>query len=67
LADDGKVEFAVTGHRLKGWEDFLVGEIAGGAEEHKRVRSRLVVSLHGAILSETASTLRHRPILREEA
>src|SRR5581483_7366828 len=39
-ADDGHLEATAAGQCLQRREDFLMGQIAGGAEEHKGVRRR---------------------------
>ena len=36
-ADDGDLQLLVGHHPLEGREDLLVGQVAGGAEEHQRV------------------------------
>ena len=32
-ADDRHIEMTAFDHRLEGWEDFFIGEIASGAEK----------------------------------
>src|SRR5215469_5756301 len=40
-ADNRYVQVSAFHHCLQCWEDLFVGEIAGGAEENKRVRVRI--------------------------
>src|SRR5258708_36795921 len=48
-ADNRKIELAATRHRLERRKDLLVREVPRGAEEHKGIGTRFVVSFHGVV------------------
>ena len=60
-ADDRHVEVAAFHHRLQRREDFLVGQVAGGAEKHQGVGTGIVhvLSCLLAFLQVTAKTKAH--------
>src|SRR5262245_11494757 len=70
-ADHRDVEVAAAGQSLESWKDLLVGEVAGGSEEHERVglllthrsapRVGLIVSRYIAAASRIARSASARP------
>ncbi len=53
-ADDGKIQPLAARHAVQGGEDLLVGQIAGGPEEHQRVRTQPLVLCHRRAVSQRA-------------
>jgi hypothetical protein len=51
--DNRNVQRAAFHHRLQGWKDLLVGEIAGGPEEDQRIAIQLAHGVSSCASNES--------------